>query len=129
MLIESVINDDMAMIQQADSNLTWDHIQSAGQELASCRSPASFFRDVISDGLDVTDQGVTTTRVTPVAEPSLPQGVTGGLTRTITEGDSDEIILVTYEFQGPEANVLSERRHGDLSPICRKLLSCFGIHN
>ena len=122
-LIESVINDDMAMIQQADSNLTWDHIQSAGQELASCRSPASFFRDVISDGLDVTDQGVTTTRVTPVAEPSLPQGVTGVLTRTINEGDSDDIILVTYEFQGPEANVQSERRVMEIYPVFAE--SCY----
>ena len=47
-VIESVINDDMAMIQQADSSLTWDHIQSAGQELNSCSSPANFFRDVIA---------------------------------------------------------------------------------
>ena len=74
-LIESVINNDMAIIQQADSSLTWDHIQSAGQELNSCRCPANFFRDVITDGLSVMEQGVSTTRVSPVAEPSLPQGL------------------------------------------------------
>ena len=89
------------MIQQADSSLTWDHIQSAGQELNSCRCPTNFFRDVITDGLSVMEQGVSTTRVSPVVEPYLPQGVTGELTRTISEGDSDNIILVTYEFEGP----------------------------
>ena len=122
-VIESVINDDMAMIQQADSSLTWDHIQSAGQELNSCSSPANFFRDVVSDGLDVTNQGVTTTRVSPVAEPTLPQGITGELTRTISEGDSDNIILVTYEFEGPEANVESERRVMEIYPVFAE--SCF----
>ena len=91
-----------------------------------------FFRDVITDGLSVMEQGVSTTRVSPRElwpNHPCPRGLQVNSPAQIAEGDSDNIILVTYEFEGPEANVKKANYrscthiHGRIYPVFAE--SCY----
>ena len=105
-MVEAAMNNDIQLIQQADSELKLIDIPEEEQKMA-CDDPGLFLETKL----------LSPDSVLYVKEPDVPnQSNTTSLIRTI-ESSSDPILtIITYTFQAPEKHIESETRRLTLYP-------------
>lgn len=105
-MVEAAMNNDIQLIQQADSELRLIDIPEEEKKTA-CDNPGLFLKTKLLSP----DSGFY------VQEPDVPnQPDAVSLIRTI-ESSSDPILtIITYDFQAPEKNIESETRRLTLYP-------------
>ncbi len=116
--IEAAINDNMASVHQADSSLTWKRVLLVGDQQIACQCPSQYFKQYLNNGLELFDPSGQSSLILPaVTAPSLPPTSSGQLIRSIGQGNSDGMVLITYQFAAPESNIDSETRYLELFPV------------
>lgn len=101
--IEADINNNMQLIQQANSRLTLESIPALKKDQA-CLAPEAYLIEAI--------------------EQDVPQPTRAERTLTITSlGQGWDVIEVAYQFQAPEQTISTEQRmvelHPTFAPRCR----------
>ncbi|MAR07416.1 MAG: hypothetical protein CL862_09970 [Cyanobium sp. NAT70] len=96
--IEAAVNNDIQLIQQADSYLTYQSIEDLGDQDDACQAPTSYLINYL--------------------ETEVPAADVEGfnVSREITTGATDDVVQVSYQFQGPETGVGDEYRVIELNP-------------
>lgn len=96
--LEAAVNNDIQLLQQADSYLTFESLTSE-QQASACQNPTSY--------------------LIPYLENEVPQtDLRQGIKRTIVAGDgaTQDLVEVTYQFEGPENGVGDEFRVIEMNP-------------
>lgn len=96
--LEAAINNDIQLLQQADSYLTFESLTAVEQSEA-CQNPNSY--------------------LIPYLEEQVPQAnLVQGVKRTISagKGSTQDLVEVVYQFEGPETGVANEFRVVELNP-------------
>ena len=116
--IEAAISDNIATIHHADSSLTWEQVLLAGDQQIACQCPSQYFKQYLNNGLELFDPSGQSLLILPaVTAPSLSPSSSGKLIRSIEQGHGDGMVLITYQFVAPEANIDSEKRYLELFPV------------
>ena len=95
--IEAAVSNDIQLLQQADSYLTYDSIDPDKQDEA-CDNPTAWLIGFLSD--------------------AVPSDTLQGLNikREIITGATDDVVEVNYKFNGPESGIGNEYRMIELNP-------------
>ena len=96
--IESAVNNDIQLLQKADSYLTYEVLKESNEQENACANPTSYLishltQTVDSDNLAARD-----------------------ITRVMTVGTTTEVVEISYQFNGPETGIKSEYRVIELNP-------------
>ena len=95
--MEAAVNNDIQLIQQADSYLTIDSIDPNEQNNA-CKNPTNHLISYLNVEVPETDLAKL------------------GIERTIQVGATPDVVEVVYNFDGPEKGVDDEYRVVELNP-------------
>jgi hypothetical protein len=118
--IEAAINDNIQLIQRADSLLTYesigqDDINQNDQQLEACENPALYLQEQL-ESEDV-NLGVEPPQLTDASNNML-------INRTIDATSIPGIAIITFELDAPpESNISTENRVLEISPNFQS--SCF----
>ena len=93
--IEATVNNDIQLLQQADSYLTYQSIDNKEQ---ACGNPTAYLIDHLEQ------------------EVNNSELATRKIERTMQTGATQDVVEITYKFQGPEKGVRSEYRMVELNP-------------
>ena len=93
--IEATVNNDIQLLQQADSYLTYQAIDNKEQ---ACGNPTAYLIDHLEQ------------------EVNNSELATRKIERTMQTGATQDVVEITYKFQGPEKGVRSEYRMVELNP-------------
>lgn len=96
--LEAAVNNDIQLLQKADSYLTFESL-TASEQIEACLDPTSY--------------------LIPYLENEAPQGdLHPGITRSINagEGVTVDLVEVSYQFNGPENGISNEFRIIELNP-------------
>ena len=93
--IEATVNNDIQLLQQADSYLTYQAIANKEQ---ACGNPTAYLIDHLEQ------------------EVNNSELATRKIERTMQTGATQDVVEITYKFQGPEKGVRSEYRMVELNP-------------
>ena len=93
--IEATVNNDIQLLQQADSYLTYQAIDNKEQ---ACGNPTAYLIDHLEK------------------EVNNSELATRKIERTMQTGATQDVVEITYKFQGPEKGVRSEYRMVELNP-------------
>ena len=110
--IEAAINNDMQLIQQKDSQLTYQWIKENDDPKVACANPGRYLASMLEDNS------------APFASTADNKDKSGNVlfTRTVSghainPGSGPELLTqVKYSFEGPEQSIDSENRIVELSP-------------
>ena len=123
--IEEAINDHIQLIQQSDSILSYDrlperHRNRSGKQPAACASPAEYLAMALRergrmnlDNWQAPSNNNTVELFNGFSEPSTESTA---IQTTYSHNETNDFVIVTYSFQGPEASIGTERRSIELSP-------------
>ena len=93
--IEAAVNNDIQLLQQADSYLTY---QSIDDKADACDDPTTHLIDHLEQEVDASALS------------------TKQIVRTMKTGATTDVVEITYKFQGPETGVSTEYRVVELNP-------------
>ncbi len=96
--LEAAINNDIQLLQQADSYLTFNSLTDS-EQIQACLDPTSY--------------------LIPYLENEVPEeDLQAGIKRSISagEGVTLDLVEVTYQFTGPENGINDEFRIIELNP-------------
>ena len=93
--IEAAVNNDIQLLQQADSYLTYQAIDNKEQ---ACGNPTAYLIDHLEQEVNNSE----------LAKRKIE--------RTMQTGATQDVVEITYKFQGPEKGVKSEYRMVELNP-------------
>ena len=93
--IEATVNNDIQLLQQADSYLTYQAIDNKEQ---ACGNPTAYLIDHLEQ------------------EVNNSELAARKIERTMQTGATQDVVEITYKFQGPEKGVRSEYRMVELNP-------------
>ena len=93
--IEAAVNNDIQLLQQADSYLTY---QSIDDKVQACANPTAHLIDHLEQEVDASALS------------------TRQIVRSMTTGATEDVVEITYKFQGPETGVRTEYRMVELNP-------------
>lgn len=104
--IEAEIQNNIQLLQQADSQLTLESMPSKDQR-AACLNPAQYLKQ------QLLKQGGRF-----AVSPPFISGMDGMnlISRTIMVGTHPGVTVITYEFSAPEYAIRNERRVVELNP-------------
>ena len=98
--LESRIMDNMQKIQQQDSRLTWEAVKTFGDQQMACSNPAQYAKEQIENN-----------NTEYFVDPP------NNINRTINVSTTNPgIMIIEYDFDGPENSVAIERRVLELNP-------------
>ena len=95
--IEGAVNNDIQLLQQADSYLSYQSINDEEKEKA-CENPTAHLIDHLKEEVNASTL-------------SKRQ-----IERTMKTGATEDVVEITYKFQGPETGVSTEYRIVELNP-------------
>ena len=96
--IEAAVSNDIQLLQQADSYLTYNSLDKAGQAGAACQNPTSYLINYLKN--EVNNDELTQRQI----ERKMDVGSTG------------DVVEVSYKFKGPETGIEMEYRVIELNP-------------
>ena len=96
--LEAAVNNDIQLLQQADSYLTFESLQPTEQQSA-CLNPTSYLIPYLENEVPASD-----------LLPGISRGISAG------EGPTQDLVEVIYQFDGPENGVGTELRIIELNP-------------
>ena len=104
--IETAIHNNIQLIQQADSKLSLDSMESRQQRMA-CLDPSNYLKQKLEESGGVAS----------VPPPNI-KGIDGTnpIRRVIKPGQQPGITVIIYEFTAPENSIKDERRIVELNP-------------
>ena len=96
--LEAAVNNDIQLLQQADSYLTFESLQPSEQQSA-CQNPTSYLIPYLENKVPASE-----------LRPGIIRSITAG------EGVTQDLVEVIYQFDGPENGVGTELRIIELNP-------------
>ena len=96
--LEAAVNNDIQLLQQADSYLTFESLQATEQQSA-CLNPTGYLIPYLENIVPASD-------LLPGTNRSINAG----------EGATQDLVEVIYQFDGPENGVGTELRIIELNP-------------
>ena len=128
--IEAAINNDIQLLQQADSQLTYQWIVENGNPVSACANPGQYLADRLDEEggpFEVKPTNTSGAEGTKLFERTI----TSGSLPNPTTGDKDSssskpqvLTRVVYSFEGPEQTIGEEQRIVKLSPSFQA--NCYG---
>ena len=110
--IEAAINNDMQIIQQKDSQLTYQWIEENDDPKVACANPGRYLATKLADANG--PFGTTADNTDKSGNVLFTRTVTG---QTINPSGGPELLAeVKYSFEGPEQSIQTENRIVELSP-------------
>ena len=103
--IEAAIQNDIQMLQQADTKLTFDSIPTNKKKYA-CLNPANYLKEQLSQ-----NNGVGS-----VQKPLINENNANFLINKHMEVNNPRILVVVYSFSAPENSIKNEKRILELNP-------------
>ena len=123
--IEDAINDHIQLIQQSDSILSYDrlperHRSRSGAQPAACEAPAEYLAMALREqgqmNIDHWQAPSNNNTVQLFHSFGDPSTESTAIQTTYSHDTTNNFVIVTYSFQGPEASIATERRSIELSP-------------
>ena len=116
--IEAAINNHIQLVQMEDSYLTKDAIENESGlntsfENDACKDPSTFLRDHLKK-TDVAGESPNPT-ITMIWDPK-PEEETKPDVVIFSDDSDSNLLILTYQFEAPEASVDSEIRIAELNP-------------
>ena len=96
--LEASINNDIQLLQKADSYLTYEIITSKGEEITACQNPTTYLKNHLTEEIDTRE---------------LEER---GITRTMDVESKTDVVEVSYQFEAPENRIAREYRVIELNP-------------
>lgn len=110
--IEAAINNDMQLIQQKDSQLTYQWIEENDNPEVACENPGRYLATMIKEANGPFESLADNTNRS--GKMLFTRTVTG---EAINSSDGPELLTqVKYSFNGPERSIQQENRIVELSP-------------
>ena len=103
--IEAAIQNDIQMLQQADTKLSFDSIPTNEKKYA-CLNPANYLKEQLSQ-----DSGVGS-----VQEPLMNGNKASFVINKHMKANNPRILVVIYSFLAPENSIKNEKRIFELNP-------------
>ena len=103
--IEAAILNNIQVLQQADTKLTFDSIPTNKQKYA-CLNPAKYLKEQLSQ-----KNGIVSNQKTLIGENN-----TNFTIKRQLKVDNPRILVVVYLFSAPESSIKNERRIIELNP-------------
>jgi len=96
--LEAAVNNDIQLLQQADSYLTFESL-SDSEQIKACLDPTSYLIPYLENEVPQED-----------LQPGIKRSINAGAGVTL------DLVEVTYQFAGPENGVSDEFRIIELNP-------------
>ena len=112
--VEAAVNNNIQLLQQADSYLTYEDIDSAAEQELACSNPTSYLIGHLEEAVPV-DELNNHLRTILGASNFSQLGFEREM-EAIGGGETRDVVQVTYRFQGPESGVEQEVRTVELNP-------------
>jgi len=103
--IEAAINDNIQLLQQADSLLTFDSIPSEGEQQSACNDPPNYLKKQIIESAG--RQYVPAPTLKNESNKKL-------INRTVNTIAAEEIAVVIFSFEGPGATTVADNDSAEL---------------
>ncbi|WP_052039513.1 MULTISPECIES: prepilin-type N-terminal cleavage/methylation domain-containing protein [unclassified Prochlorococcus] len=103
--IEAAINDNIQLLQQADSLLTFDSIPSQDEQQSACNDPPNYLKEQIIESAG--RQYVPAPNLKNESNKQL-------INRTVNTTAAEEIAVVIYSFEGPGATTVADNDSAEL---------------
>ena len=103
--IEAAINDNIQLLQQADSLLTFDSIPSEDEQQSACNDPPNYLKEQIIESAG--RQYVPAPNLKNESNKQL-------INRTVNTTAAEEIAVVIYSFEGPGATTVADNDSAEL---------------
>ncbi|KZR66912.1 MULTISPECIES: type IV pilus modification PilV family protein [Prochlorococcus] len=103
--IEAAINDNIQLLQQADSLLTYDSIASEGEQQSACNDPPNYLKEQIMESGG---------RLYVPAPTLKNESKKNMIKRTVNTTSQKEITVVIYSFKGPGATIVTNNDYAEL---------------
>ena len=112
--VEAAVSNNIQLLQQADSYLTYEDIGSAEKQELACSNPTSYLISHLEEAVPV-DQLKTHLR-SILNNSDFSKLQFEREMKAVDGGDTQDVVQVTYRFQGPESGVEQEIRTVELNP-------------
>ncbi|WP_196757090.1 hypothetical protein [Prochlorococcus marinus] len=103
--IEAAINDNIQLLQQADSLLTFDSIPSEDEQQYACNDPPNYLKEQIFESAG--RQHVPAPNLKNESNKKL-------INRIVNTTAEEEIAIVIYSFEGPGAAIVTNNGSPEL---------------
>lgn len=122
--IEAAINNDIQLLQQADSKLTYQWIVENDNPVNACTNPGQYLADLLDEEggpfevKPTNTSGAAKTELfdRTISSRPLPSPTTSDTDTNSTSYKSKVLTQIVYSFEGPEQTIGDERRIVKLSP-------------
>ena len=123
-MIEAAINNDIQLLQQADSQLTHQWIVENGNSANACADPGQYLATLLDEAggpFEVKPSNTIGGEKTKlfdrtISSRPLPSPTTSDTDTNSTSYKSKVLTQIVYSFEGPEQTIGDERRIVKLSP-------------
>ena len=130
--IEAAINNDIQLLQQADSQLTYQWIVENGNPASACANPGQYLADRLDEEggpfevKPTNTSGAEGTKLfeRTITSGSLPNPTTSDADSNSSSNKPQVLTRVVYSFEGPEQTIGDEKRIVKLSPSFQA--NCYG---
>lgn len=112
--IEAAVNNNIQLLQQADSYLTYERVQDANDLELACNDPTTYLIDQLEQQVpeaDLKEHLMDILNVSDLNELNFDRSM-----QAIDIGETQDVVQVTYEFQGPDTGLDKEYRTIELNP-------------
>ena len=96
--LEAAVNNDIQLLQQADSYLKFESLKAA-EQITACRNPTSYLIPYLENAVPASE-----------LHPGINRSIIAG------EGMTQDLVEIIYQFKGPENGVGTELRIIEMNP-------------
>ena len=112
--IEAAVSDNIQLLQRADSYLTYEDIGSTTEQELACSNPTNYLIDHLEEVVPVDKLKSHLMSILDISNLSKLQFERE--MAAVDGGDTQDVVQVTFRFQGPESGVEQEIRTVELNP-------------
>ena len=121
--IEAAINNDIQLLQQADSQLTYQWIVENGNSANACADPGQYLATLLDEAggpFEVKPSNTIGGEKTKLFDRTI----SGAALTDLSASNAQVLTRIVYNFEGPEQSVGEEKRIVKLSPSFQA--NCYG---
>ena len=112
--IEAAVSNNIQLLQQEDSYLTYERVQDMNDLELACNDPTTYLIDQLEQQVpeaDLKEHLMDILNVSDLSELNFDRSM-----QAIDVGATQDVVQVTYEFQGPDTGIEKEFRTIELNP-------------
>jgi type II secretory pathway pseudopilin PulG len=122
--IEAAINNDIQLLQQADSQLTYQWIVENGNSANACADPGQYLATLLDEAGGPFEVKPSNTIGGEKTKKLFERTISGAALTGLSASNSHVLTQIVYSFEGPEQTIGNEKRIVKLSPSFQA--NCYG---